>query len=73
MQRVIDFFTLDRNYLSAAAMYLGVGLLLLALTPTQSSVIGAGDDPCNGECPEDAVCVGNYETGYYCSCINTEE
>ena len=65
MRKIFSFLTLNRNYLGAAAMYLGVALLLLALVPTQSRVIGMEDD-C--DCPEDAVCTFNEEGQPQCTC-----
>ena len=71
MGKLFDKLTFGRDYLFAAAVYFGLGLIMFAITPSQSQ-LRAGVDECGGACEEPMVCVGNEETGYYCACAPEE-
>ncbi len=63
-EKLFDLVTFKRHWAVAGLFYIGIGLILLAITPGQPTTLAT--DGCGG-CPEGQVCVQVGET-YQCMC-----
>lgn len=64
MHKLTDSISFNGHWLTAGLFYTGVGLILLALTPSQRTLYAT--DGCGG-CPEGQICVQVGEN-YECEC-----
>ena len=64
-KKCMELLSFGENYLFASLLYFGLGLLVLGLAPSMSSVNAAGEEI---ECPEGQVPVWSGENNEICEC-----
>jgi hypothetical protein len=64
LMKILETVSFGRRYVMASLFYMGVGLVLLAIVPSESQVLADGD--CG--CPPDTRCVLVGEE-YECECV----